>query len=67
MSSVSDSLSTRHGAYSDVDTVIAGISIPEHRLANIKILENCLPMDGKVVSYLHRRHELLGYDWSAMG
>lgn len=52
-------------AHDPVDTFIVGTQNPDHMRSNIKMVEQCLPIDGAVVAELHARFERFadGQDW----
>jgi aryl-alcohol dehydrogenase-like predicted oxidoreductase len=54
-------------AHQAVDTAIVGTSDPEHMEANIRLIEEELPIAGEVVEELHRRFDELGEGWSQEG
>jgi aryl-alcohol dehydrogenase-like predicted oxidoreductase len=54
-------------AHEAVDTAIVGTSDPEHMEANIRLIEEELPIAEEVVEELHRRFDELGEDWSQEG
>ncbi len=54
-------------AHDAVDTAIVGTSDPEHMRANIRWLEEELPLAAEAVRELERRFEELGADWSQEG
>jgi aryl-alcohol dehydrogenase-like predicted oxidoreductase len=54
-------------AHEAVDTAIVGTSDPEHMEANIRLIEEELPIAEEVVKELHRRFAELGEDWSQEG
>jgi aryl-alcohol dehydrogenase-like predicted oxidoreductase len=54
-------------AHEAVDTAIVGTSDPEHMEANIRLIEEELPIAGEVVEELHRRFDELGEGWSQEG
>lgn len=47
-------------AHEEVDTAIVGTRNPEHMRANIRLVENELPLPAEVIQELHRRFERLG-------
>jgi hypothetical protein len=53
-----------HGA---VDTAITGTSDPEHMQANIRSVEEALPIAAEAVAELQRRFDRLGADWRQEG
>ncbi|MGD2156597.1 MAG: aldo/keto reductase [Anaerolineales bacterium] len=54
-------------AHDVLDTAIVGTRNPEHMRANIKMVENELPISGEVVSALHRRFERFEEHWIQLG
>ena len=50
-------------AHPQVDVVIAGTKNPDHLAANVKMVNEALPIDPGVVAELHRRFDELGDDW----
>ena len=46
-------------AHPEVDTAIVGTRNPDHMLANIKLVEDALPLPAEVVRELHRRFDQL--------
>ena len=53
-------------AHDQVDTAIVGTRDPAHMLANIRMVEERLPLDGAVVDELHRRFDEVGRDWPSI-
>jgi aryl-alcohol dehydrogenase-like predicted oxidoreductase len=47
-------------AHPEVDTAIVGTRNPDHMAANIRMVENDLPISTKAVEELHRRFDVLG-------
>jgi aryl-alcohol dehydrogenase-like predicted oxidoreductase len=54
-------------AHDAVDTAIVGTSNPEHLQANIRLVEQELPLPEKVVEELLARFEEVGLDWDQEG
>jgi aryl-alcohol dehydrogenase-like predicted oxidoreductase len=51
-------------AHEAIDTAIIGTSDPEHMKANIRLVEQALPIAGEAVQELQRRFDELGVGWS---
>jgi aryl-alcohol dehydrogenase-like predicted oxidoreductase len=54
-------------AHEAVDTAIVGTSDPEHMQANIRLVEQTLPIATEAVEELQRRFDQLGAIWSQKG
>ncbi len=50
-------------AHPEVDTAIVGTRNPAHMRANIRLVEEALPIDPATVEELHRRFQRYGQDW----
>ena len=50
-------------AHPEVDTAIVGTRNPAHMRANIRLVEEALPIDPATVEELHRRFQRHGQDW----
>ena len=53
-------------AHEQVDTAIVGTRNPAHMLANIRMVEDRLPLDGAVVEELRRRYDEVGGEWRSV-
>lgn len=53
-------------AHEQVDTAIVGTRNPEHMLANIRMVEKSLPLEGTLVAELHRLYDEVGSDWPSI-
>lgn len=51
-------------AHEAVDTAIVGTSDPAHMEANVRLVEEMLPISQEAVEELHRRFDRLGEGWS---
>ena len=53
-------------AHQQVDTAIVGTRNPAHMLANVRTVDEKLPLDGAVVDELRRRYDEVGREWRSI-
>ena len=53
-------------AHEQVDTAIVGTRNPAHMLANVRTVEERLPLDGAVLDELRRRYDEVGREWRSV-
>ncbi|HCR18502.1 MAG TPA: aldo/keto reductase [Candidatus Latescibacteria bacterium] len=53
-------------AHDEVDVAILGTTNPSHLKENVRLFEECLPIQQNVVDELHHRFDKIGVDWGQL-